>query len=111
MKETIEVVPGPDGTFTARATWGEKVMIDKPLPRGFETWPDDEQRAHFSRFIVPRLKALIARARAGKALVAIDGEDIVQDEVAAEDIQENEERLRLADEKRERKAAKLKLVS
>lgn len=100
MKETVEIVPAGNGSFVARLTFGEAAQVDMPLPPGFEKWSDDEQRAHMKRFVVPRFKALVARARAGQKLYPQDGELIVQNPT-------DQARLERAQAKRERKARKL----
>jgi len=99
MKEEVEIIGKKDGTFVARLMW-KSVCVETPLPPGFETWSDEEQRAHLKRFIVPRFKALIERARAGLRLQSQTGEVIVQ-------LEPDRIRLERAAAKRKRKAQKL----
>lgn len=64
MREEVEIIPGPAGTLVARCTWGH-IVLEESLPKGIETWPEEERNAHMRRFVAPLLKAKMGRARAG----------------------------------------------
>ena len=60
--DCVEIIQTPTGDLVAVAKYNDQRIVE-PLPKTFETWTDDEQRAHLKRFVVPRLRVLLHRAK------------------------------------------------
>lgn len=106
--EEIEILGNIDGTLVCQLRWRDHVW-EQPLPRGFDRWPSVEMRSHLENHIIPLLRLDLLKAQ-HEALSdpASAGDDCIPLVVRDED---DIGRLNSAQAKRDRKGAKLTLLS
>lgn len=62
MTEDVEIIEAPNGKLIARLVYNHREFT-LDLPEGFAQWKDSKQRFWMKHYVVPGLKAFIARSR------------------------------------------------
>lgn len=104
-EESIEVIAKIDGSMLAVLTWREHTFHEE-LPRGIDRWPEAEFKSHMRSFVIPKLRLELLKVQR-EALEAgtVPVEECVP---IAEYTPGDMDALGKAQEKRDRKAVKLK---
>lgn len=104
-EERIEIIPKIDGDLVATLTWREHIF-QEILPRGIDRWPEVEFKSHLKNHVIPRLRLELLKAQRQ----ALDDGSVPVEECVpvAEYTDADMQKLQIAQDKRDRRSAKLK---
>lgn len=110
-EEKIEIIPCLNGRLLCSLSWRGHKWTEE-LPSNIHTFTEAEFKAHLARFVIPKLRVNLLKAQKEELEKLDESAEIPQDCVTSIEYSEQDlTRMVKAGAKRERKAAKLKVLN